>query len=70
MHWRSKEHEIDFVLGPDSFLEVKLGTTTPLEFSWFARAFPKKKLTVVSQSNYETQAFRGIRLEEFLLGAE
>jgi len=25
MHWRSKEHEIDFVLNPESFIEIKLG---------------------------------------------
>jgi uncharacterized protein len=70
MHWRSKEHEIDFVLDPASFLEVKLGATNPLEFAWFAHVFPKKKLTVVSQSSYATQAIRGIRLEDFFSGAD
>jgi len=69
MHWRSKEHELDFVLGPDMFLEVKLGPTNPLEFSWFAHAFPKRKLTVVSQSSFATRAVCGIRMEDFLLGA-
>jgi len=69
-HWRSQEHEIDFVLAPDAFLEVKLGSTNPLEFSWFARGFPGRRLTVVSQSVYETRAVRGVRLADFLLGKE
>ncbi len=70
MHWRSKEHEIDFVLDPESLLKVKLGATNPLEFAWFAHAFPGRKLTVVSQSIYETRTVRGIRLEDYLLGAD
>lgn len=68
MHWRNKEDEIDFVLAPDNFLEVKLGPTNPLEFAWFAHAFPNQRLTVVSQSVYETRSIRGIQLERFLLG--
>lgn len=68
MHWRSKEHEIDFVIDRDSFFEVKLGSTNPLVFSWFAHIFPNQQLTVVSQSSYATRAVRGIRLEDFLLG--
>ena len=68
IHWRSKEHEIDFVVSTDRLLEVKLGQTTPLEFGWFAHAFPGKMLTVVSQSVYETQNIRGVRLQDFLLG--
>jgi predicted AAA+ superfamily ATPase len=65
-YWRSRDHELDFVLGPDEFLEVKLGPTNPMEFAWFSHVFPKGRLTVVSQSTYETRNIRGIRLEDFL----
>ncbi len=66
-YWRSKEHELDFVLAPDSFLEVKRGQVTPLEFSWFPRCFAKGHLTVVSASRFETEQIRSVTLEHFLL---
>ncbi|MBM4031711.1 MAG: ATP-binding protein [Planctomycetes bacterium] len=69
-HWQSGVHETNFVLDPGHFLEVKVGKTTPLEFAWFARAFPHAKLTIVSQAKYQTDNLRGITLEDFLLGAE
>jgi predicted AAA+ superfamily ATPase len=65
--WQSKEHELDFVLAPGEFLEVKHGRTSPLEFAWFSRVFPKAHLTVISQSRYETANLTGIGLDEFLL---
>lgn len=68
--WRGGEHEIDFVLSPTRFLEVKHGMTSPVEFAWFARAFPKGHLTVVSRSRYATEQLTGITLEEFLLEAD
>jgi predicted AAA+ superfamily ATPase len=70
LHWRSAEHEIDFVLAPDTFLEVKLGPTNPMEFAWFAGVFPGRRLTVVSQSVYETRTVCGVRLSDFLLGKD
>lgn len=69
-HWSSKEHELDFVLGSDSFIEVKAGKTTPVEFAWFPRTFPNARLTVVSDSSYETARIRGITMDEFLLHGE
>ncbi len=67
-HWSSRDHEVDFVEGPDSFIEVKAGKTTPLEFAWFSRALPKGRLTVVSDSSYETDRIRGVTMEAFLRG--
>jgi predicted AAA+ superfamily ATPase len=67
-HWASKEHEIDFVAGSDSFIEVKTGKTNPLEFAWFPRVFPRGRLTVVSESSYETDRIRGVTMEAFLRG--
>jgi predicted AAA+ superfamily ATPase len=65
-HWSSKEHEVDFVTDPDSFIEVKAGKTSPLEFAWFARTIPNGRLTVVSGSSYETDRIRGVPMEVFL----
>ena len=65
-YWRSHEHEIDFVVGEDTFLEVKRGVTSPLEFQWFLKSFPGMQLTVVSKSRYQTDCVKGVTLEEFL----
>ncbi len=68
--WQSGEHELDFVLAPDHFVEVKRGRTGPLDFTWFPKCFPKGRLTVLSESRFETDRIHGITLEDFLLGAE
>lgn len=65
--WQSKNHEIDFVTADGCFLEVKLGKTNPLEFSWFGNTFPKKNLTVISQSRYSSQNVTSMSIHEFLL---
>ena len=67
-YWNTGEHEIDFVLGPDRFIEVKRGRTGPLDFIWFHKCFPKGHLTVISESRFETDHIRGVTLEDFLLG--
>ena len=64
--WQGGGHELDFVLGPQTFVEVKRGKTGPLEFMWFPKRFPKGRLTVVSASRFETDQIRGITPEEFL----
>jgi len=68
--WQSAEHELDFVLSPERFLEVKRGRTGPLDFTWFPKCFPKGRLTVVSESRFETDYVNGITLDDFLLGEE
>lgn len=65
--WQSTDHELDFLLSEHHFLEVKRGKTSPLEFRWFAQQFPRKKLTVINSSHFETDNIRGISLEDFLL---
>ncbi len=67
-HWRGREHEIDFVLGADEYLEVKLGRATALEFGWFLKSFPKGRLTVICRTPFEADRLRGITLKSFLLG--
>jgi predicted AAA+ superfamily ATPase len=66
-YWRSKEHEIDFVVGPAEFLEVKAGPTNPLEFAWFGRVFPGGRLRVLGRSRWETAQVQGILHEDFFL---
>ncbi len=66
--WQSSEHELDFCLDQNHFIEVKRGRTGPLDFMWFPRCFPKGHLTVISESRFETDRIRGVTLEDFLLG--
>ena len=65
--WRSKNHEIDYVVDGDDFYEVKVGKATALEYSWFAKVFPGKKLTVVCSTPFEGRNVRGVTLHEFLM---
>ncbi|MBK9576677.1 MAG: ATP-binding protein [Fibrobacteres bacterium] len=65
-YWQGGDHEIDFA-GRDEWIEVKRGKTSPVEFAWFARSFPKRHLTVVGDSTWETDHVRAIRFEHFLL---
>jgi len=65
-YFQAGEHEIDFVVGRDEFVEVKGGGAGPSEFAWFARAFPRGRLTVISRQPFETRQIRGVTLESFL----
>jgi len=69
-YYADQHHEIDFVVSPSLFVEVKLGSTTPLEFAWFSHTFPRARLIVISASRFETDVVRGITLEDFLLGRD
>ncbi|MBI3292727.1 MAG: ATP-binding protein [Elusimicrobia bacterium] len=65
--WSSNEHELDYVVQPDLFIEVKKGKTSPLEFSWFPKNFPQSKLWVINTERYETSHLVGLTFEDFLL---
>lgn len=67
--WQGGGHELDFVASDNDFIEVKRGPTSPLEFAWFSRAFPKGKLTVVSASRFQAERVQGVTMEDFLQGA-
>ena len=69
-YWQGANHELDFVLGPNSFLEVKRGKTSPLDFPWFPAIFPESRLTVIGASRFETDRISGITLEDFLIGTD
>ncbi|HSF14532.1 MAG TPA: hypothetical protein VLK65_03155 [Vicinamibacteria bacterium] len=42
--WASKEHEIDFVDSERRLYEVTVGQTGLVDFAWFPKVFPKRKL--------------------------
>ena len=65
-HWAASEHEIDFVLGREEFVEVKRGKASPLEFGWFRKTFPKGELTVVCGTPFRSERVTGVTLEQFL----
>ncbi len=67
-YWQGGDHEIDFVSRDAGFVEVKRGRATALDFAWFARAFPKERLTVVCATPFEADQVRGLTLEAFLQG--
>lgn len=69
-YWASKEHEIDFVTPQKELIEVKRGHAGPLDFGWFSKVFPKKKLTVICKNPFETKQIKGITVEQFLLKEE
>lgn len=66
--WQGDGKEIDFVVDSQSFLEVKRGKTSALEFGWFTRVFSKGRLTVISKSRFETDRVKGITFSDFLEG--
>lgn len=67
--WASKEHEIDFVTPDQELIEVKRGRAGPFDFVWFPKVFPKRQLTVICQTPFQTEQIRGVTVEEFLLGS-
>jgi predicted AAA+ superfamily ATPase len=68
-YWQSREHEIDFVT-EDSFVEVKRGRASALDFAWFPKTFPKGRLTVVCATPFEADRIRGVTLDAFLRGED
>lgn len=67
--WQNKDHEIDFVEEPTMFIEIKRGKSSPLEFSWFTKQFPRHHLTVLSSSQFNTNYVSTMSIEEFLLSS-
>jgi uncharacterized protein len=65
--WQAPGHEIDFITPPRAAIEVKTGSTNPLEFAWFPRTFPPGRLTVIGKDRWQAGSLEGITLEDFLL---
>jgi len=68
-YWFSKEHEIDFITPDKKYIEVKRGRAGPLDFTWFDKVLPKKQLTVICKTPFQTKNVKGITMEDFLLSA-
>jgi predicted AAA+ superfamily ATPase len=66
-YWQGGDHEVDFVVG-NSFIEVKRGPASALDFAWFAKVLPKSHLTVVCATTFEADRVRGVTLDAFLAG--
>jgi len=66
--WKNDHHEVDFVIDEDIYLEVKRGKSSPLEFSWAVKQFPKSKVVVINKRRFQTEKIKGILLTDFLKG--
>jgi hypothetical protein len=66
--WQGGGHEIDFVQRGGTFVEVKRGRATALDFAWFPKTFPRGRLEVVCATPFETDHIRGLTLHDFLQG--
>jgi len=64
--WQNKSHEIDFVMAPNHFIEVKRASCSALDFTWFSQHFPHNVLKVVNQHTFQTKTTEGIDFEAFL----
>jgi predicted AAA+ superfamily ATPase len=64
--WSSKQHEIDYVVNPGLLVEVKRGTNSPMEFSWFVRTFPRAELRIVGHERFAAERMRGLTMAELL----
>jgi uncharacterized protein len=66
-YWASKEHEIDFVDAGENLYEVKSGRSGPLDFVWFAKSLPKRKVLAIGNGEFQSAVVKGITIEQFLL---
>ena len=63
---QSKQHEVDFIINEEYFIEVKFGKASPMEFTWFKNEYPGCFLTVINTDRFETGFCRGITMKDFL----
>ncbi|MBM3271563.1 MAG: ATP-binding protein, partial [Candidatus Sericytochromatia bacterium] len=66
-YWASDDHEIDFVDAARKLYEVRVGRQGPLDFGWFPRTFPDRRLLVVCANEFRAAVIKGITVEQFLL---
>lgn len=67
--WQSRDHELDFMVRPDLFIEVKHGKASPTEFSWFPSSLPQARLLVINNTPFQAGPIQGLTLEQFLLSS-
>ena len=66
-YWNTSSHEIDFIYHDRSFIEVKRGKSSPLEYGWFSKEFPNAKIIIINTEKFETKNVMGITPEDFML---
>lgn len=64
--WSNKEHEIDFVVEPNNYLEVKRGKSSSIEFAWAKHQLPKGRVRVICNIPFETDMVSGMTIAQFL----
>ena len=64
--WCSKQHEVDFVVSSDHFVEVKLSQTSPMAFTWFPQQLPNKQLQVIAHNSFDTPYVKAKPMEAWL----
>ncbi|HEU4418905.1 MAG TPA: AAA family ATPase [Planctomycetota bacterium] len=66
LFWASGDREIDYVVRPELWIEVKRGGASALEFAWFARSFPRAELRIVGRERFAADRIRGLTMAELL----
>ena len=65
-YWQTSSHEIDFIYQGKSFIEVKRGKSSPLDYAWFNKEFPNSRLIVINTERFESKNIVGVTMEEYL----
>jgi predicted AAA+ superfamily ATPase len=66
-YWQGEEREVDYVVRPDLWIEVKRGAASAMEFAWFPRSFPRARLWIACRERFDAGRIRGLTLEDLLL---
>ncbi len=68
-YWCQGNYNLDFIVDKDTMIKIKQGPSTAAEFAWFPKYFPGQRLTVLSDSCWETENAESMTLEQWLLAA-
>lgn len=66
--WTDEQHEIDFVISENQWLEVKLGQASPHEFSFLSMMPRKIQTNVICTNRIHTQTVKSIKVRDFMRG--
>jgi len=66
LFWASGDREIDYVVRPELWIEVKRGAASAMEFAWFAHSFPRAELWIAGRERFAADRVRGLTMAELL----
>jgi len=66
LFWASGDREIDYVVRPELWIEVKRGGASAMEFAWFVYSFPRAELWIVGRECFAADRIRGLTMAELL----